>query len=249
MGSVQASTPRIRASAGRPLALLSLLGLLTVDVRAETIVWRIADPELIRNLSAEILGAPGRRATEQGQALAFDGVSDGVIVPVNPVAGWPRFTIEVLVRPDAGGGFEQRFLHVGEPGGARALIELRLREDGRWYLDTFLRSGVRQLALLDETKLHQSGEWHWVALRYDGRTMAHFVNGQLELKGDIAVPPLPPGRTSLGVRMTRVSWFKGSIAEVRFHDAALTPTALQQGHRANGAAASATAANPDSAAR
>lgn len=227
MSCPKASRTQIRGSAGRSRVVALLLVLLSVEVRAETIVWRIADPEWIGGLSAEILGAPRSRATEQGHALDFDGIGDGIIVPVNPVAGWPRFTIEVLVRPDAGGGFEQRYLHVGEPSGARALIELRLREDGRWYLDTFLRSGTRQLALLDETKLHPSGEWHWVALRYDGRSMAHFVNGKLELERDIAVPPLPTGRTSLGVRMTRVSWFKGAIAEVRFHDEALAPTALK----------------------
>jgi hypothetical protein len=207
--------------------LLLLLPVLGAEVRAETIVWRLEDPHRIGGYVTEILGAPSRVETEHGPAMTFDGIAAGILLPLNPVAGWPRFTIEVLVRPEAGGAFEQRFLHLGEPNGARALLELRLREDGRWYLDSFIKNGTGQLVLVDETKLHAAGEWHWVALRYDGQRMAQFVNGELELERALAVPPLPPGRTSLGVRQTRVSWFKGAIHAVHFHDTALPPEKLQ----------------------
>jgi hypothetical protein len=51
--------------------------------------------------------------------------------------------------------------------------------------------------------------------------MTHYVDGERELTGEVEFPPMTTGRTSIGVRQNRVSWFKGAIAEVRF-----TPVAL-----------------------
>ncbi len=126
------------------------------------------------------------------------------------------------------GEFEQRFLHLGLPNGDRALIELRLTLGKNWYLDTFLESGDQKLALIDPAQQHPAGAWYWVALRYDGKLMSHYVNGVLEKAGDLAISPLPPGETSLGVRQTLVSWFHGAIREVRFQDAPLPPEAMQR---------------------
>ena len=39
---------------------------------------------------------------------------------------------------------------------------------------------------------------------------------------------MKPGRTSLGVRLNQVFWFKGAIREVRIHPAALDAAALQR---------------------
>jgi hypothetical protein len=199
-----------------------------VQVHGAMTIWKIESIHNVGGHATELIGAPAVEAAAAGNAVVFDGVDDGLLVPVNPIAGWPQFTIEILFRPDAPGGFEQRFLHLGEPNGNRALIELRLRPDGQWYLDTFLLSGTSSLPLIDDTKLHPSGRWYWVALRYDGKVMSHFVNGVFEKSGDLAIAPLPAGQTSLGVRMTRVSWFHGAIREVRFHDTPLEPAALQR---------------------
>jgi hypothetical protein len=232
------------ASRTWPLLLLALPGAKT---HAETIVWCVEDPGQVGTHSSEVVGTPDVVESDHGPAVAFDGIGDGILVPLNPVAGWPRFTIEVLMRPDAGGAFEQRFLHLGEPTGARALLELRLRTDGRWYLDTFVKGRTGALALLDETRLHPAGQWHWVALRYDGLRMAHFVDGTLELERELVIPPLPPGQSSLGMRMTRVSWFKGAIRAVSFHDSALATPALQR--TPHGAPAACTAHRPSASAQ
>jgi hypothetical protein len=54
--------------------------------------------------------------------------------------------------------------------------------------------------------------------------MAHYVNGQRELSGEIVFEPFRSGRTSIGVRQNRVSWFKGRIHSIR-----ITPRALTSG--------------------
>lgn len=210
------------------LAFVLLAGATAIPTHGAMTIWHLDSPHRVGGHATTTIGAPVIEDSPAGPALRFDGVRDGVFVPENPLAGLAQFTVEILFRPDAPGEFEQRFLHAGEPNGSRALIELRLRPDGQWFLDTFLRSGESQLALIDDTQLHPSGRWFWVALRYDGAVMAHFVDGVLEKSGALRLDPLPAGQTSLGVRMTNVSWFHGAIREVRFHDTALAPEALQR---------------------
>ena len=124
-------------------------------------------------------------------------------------------------KPDGTGGEEQRFLHLEDEMKHRVLMETRVR-DGSWSLDTFLfQDATHKLTLLDRAKKHPTDRWYWVALVYDGKTMTHYVNSERELGGDVEFPPMTTGRTSVGVRQNRVSWFKGAIAELRFTPAAL----------------------------
>jgi hypothetical protein len=47
--------------------------------------------------------------------------------------------------------------------------------------------------------------------------MSTFVNGTKQKDAAaLQFPPMLPGETSIGVRLNRVSWFKGCIAEIRF---------------------------------
>jgi hypothetical protein len=146
------------------------------------------------------------------------------------------FTIEVLFQPTAGGPAEQRFLHIEEAGdtGSRALIELRMLPNGSsWALDTFLRNRESGLTLLDRSRSHPAAEWHTAALVYDGQAMQHYVNGERELSGEIGFPVHRGGRTSLGVRQTLASWFKGRMHTVRVTPEALPPARLMRApHRA-----------------
>ncbi|HUJ45234.1 MAG TPA: LamG domain-containing protein [Opitutaceae bacterium] len=199
------------SSAGRPL---------------HPVVWTFDTLASIGGYTPTVLGTP--RLTDAGHALWFNGVDAGLILAVNPLAGLREFTIEVLLDPAAGGGAAQRFFHAEDEGASRVLLEIRLTREGRWALDTFLFSGRSGLALLDRTKLHPTGRWHWVALRYDGQRMTSYVNGQMELEGTLEFSPMKPGRTSLGVRLNQVSWFKGAIREVRIHPTALDGAALQR---------------------
>jgi hypothetical protein len=188
------------------------------------VIWKLDDPAKVGGLVTEVLGAP--RVVDD--AVVFDGAKDGVFVPLNPVAGCPAFTIEMMFKPASGGPAEQRVVHVQDEAGSRILLEIRLTPAGRWSLDTFLLSGAHSLPLLDRTKEHSADQWHWVVLRYDGRTMTSFVDGVQELQGQVEFAPMVAGKTSVGVRQNKVYWFKGAIKEVRFTPAALAPEKLQR---------------------
>jgi len=122
----------------------------------------------------------------------------------------------VEFQPAAGGPEEQRFVHFQEAQTEnRALVQLRMTPAGTWSLDTYLRHGDAGLTLLDRNASHPAGRWYVVALTFDGRSMSHFVDRVREQSGDIAFKPLAAGRTSIGVRQNRISWFKGRIRSIR----------------------------------
>jgi hypothetical protein len=191
--------------------------------------WRVERPDSVGGHVAEVLGTPAPRERDGHEALCFNGKSDGLILPVNPIEGWPRFTIEILFRPDGVGPEEQRFLHIEDDARRRALIETRLTSPGMWSLDTFLHSSATdRLTLLDRSIVQPADRWYWAALSYDGTTLTHYVNAVRQLDGAVEFPPMLGGRISLGVRQNKVHWFKGCIAEVRFTAAALPPDRLQK---------------------
>lgn len=188
-------------------------------------VWRLDGVEQIGGHAVKMLGQP-RPVTDGG--VQFDGKADGIFLETNPLADAVAFTIEVCFRPEAGGPPEQRFLHIEDGNGSRVLFETRALPGDRWALDTFLRTATSRLPLLDRDKTHPAGRWTWVALTYANGKMRHYINGALELEGDVAFSPMTTGRTSLGVRQNLVSWFKGSIREVRIHRTALAAGDLQR---------------------
>lgn len=190
--------------------------------------WRLDQTARIGGHVTHVLGAPRMVTAENGPALFFNGASDGLLVPVNPLAGWPQFTVEVLFRPEEGGLAEQRFVHLQDTAAWRVMIETRLNGAGGWWLDTFLGNGRINQPLIDPRRVHPTGQWYWVALTYDGKRMTHYVNGQKELEAEVAFGPMTAGQSSLGVRQNQVFWFKGGIRELRFHPAALTPAQLQR---------------------
>lgn len=208
------------------LAAAALSGMLTACASGparddSSTVWPLRDAARVGGQTTEVLGSPKASGTGADAALVFDGQGDGVFVPSVPIAGWQAFTIQVRFKPDGSGGEEQRFLHLEDESKHRVLMETRVR-DRQWSLDTFLfQDATHKLTLLDRTRLHPTDRWYWVALVYDGSKMSHYIDGQLELTGEVEFPPMGAGRTSIGVRQNRVSWFKGAIAELRF-----TPEAL-----------------------
>jgi hypothetical protein len=182
----------------------------------DNVVWELDSVASVGRFPVTVEGAPKVVETDLGRAVTFNGTSDALVVPTNPVAGSTNFTIEVLFRPDADGAPEQRFFHIQEDGSEnRVLLETRVTPDGQWYADTFIRSGTRSKALADPALLHPCGTWHTLALAYDGRKMTQYVNGVRELSGAVSMSPLGAGRTSLGMRINKVHWFKGTIRRVR----------------------------------
>ena len=219
---------------GRILAVAPLLFALAAsgalppaaDDTVASTVWKLTDANRVGGFATEVLGAP--RVVDG--AMVFDGMKDGIFVPAIPIAGAKQFTLEVLFNPAAGGGEAQRFVHLEDTNTWRALIEIRLNGKGGWWLDTYMWTGAsgRGLALIDPRRVHETGRWFWAALRYDGKTMAHFVNGQKEIEGAAAFEPYANGRISLGVRQNKVYWFKGAIREVRFTPVALAAEKLMR---------------------
>jgi hypothetical protein len=193
-----------------------------------TVIWRMEQRILRKIPSVQVLGQPRAVDDPEGAAIYFNGATDGFIFPSNPLEGASTFTIEVCIKPDADGPAEQRFLHLQDEQGNRALLEIRLA-DKSWALDTFLYSTKPEskCTLLDRSKTHPTDRWTWVALTYVNGHMAHFINGVKELAGEVDFPSFAAGQVSAGVRQNKVFWFKGSIREIRFHPGALPDEELQ----------------------
>jgi hypothetical protein len=193
------------------------------------VVWTLDNITSIGGHAPHVLGTPRVVGTVAGgPALQFNGRSDGLVFSTNPIAGWPKFTIEALVRPDADGLRAQRFLHIGDGHNSRALLETRGAAGQSWILDTYLKGGNDDRTLRNRAKRHPSGKWAWVALVYDGKRMTDYVNGVRQMEGNVNFPAMAGGSMSLGVRLNQVYWFKGCIRQVRFHPAPLAPSALQR---------------------
>jgi hypothetical protein len=191
------------------------------------VTWLVDNLTSVGGHAVTVEGTPRVVPTPVGNAVEFNGATDGLYIEANPLEGLKQFTVEILFEPAVDGTEEQRFLHVSQnDADNRALVELRLAPDHTWCLDTYLRMGPPGLTLIDRNIRHEAGAWHTVALTYDGQTMTHYVDGKKELEGPVAFGPLGPGRVSIGVRQNKVSWFKGRIRQVRITPSALPATAL-----------------------
>ena len=188
------------------------------------VVWTLGDLKQVGGVAPTVWGAPQARADG---SVHFNGASDGLMLPLVPLAGWEKFTVAVLFRPQAGGPAEQRFVHSQDQDGGRLTIGDPPDRPGNWALDTFLANRTGQRTLLDRTKLHPVDQWAWAELVYDGHTMTSYVNGVRELTGAVAFAPMvKTGHTALGVRLNQIYWFKGQIREVRFYPVPLAAADL-----------------------
>jgi hypothetical protein len=188
----------------------------------DAVVWRFDSLEQIGGHRVEVQGDPQLIDTSAGKAVEFDGGDDALFLPVHPLAGAEAFTWEVYFRPDSGGGAEQRFFHLQVEGKEdRLLFETRLVEGG-WYLDAFASAGESKPLVVPE-KLYPLDRWYHIAQVYDGKTYSAYVDGELQMSADVALLPQGEGRTSVGVRINLVDYFKGAVRLARFTRHALTP--------------------------
>ncbi|MCU0461251.1 MAG: LamG domain-containing protein [Bacteroidales bacterium] len=189
------------------------------DLRTEWILSTLTKkmPEGIR-----IKGKPETIKCKYGKAILFNGSSDAIFIDKMPLQDLDKFTIEIIIQPQSGGSFEQRFLHCGDIQGDRILLELRSTDKG-WYLDAFVKTGDQQLALIDPNLLHPSDQWYHLAYVINKGKLETYINGKKELDGNVVFTPLKGGLTSIGVRQNEVSWFKGGVYSVRFTDNVLGP--------------------------
>jgi hypothetical protein len=189
---------------------------------ADVELWTFDRLDRVGGHQTTVLGSPRVVDTPVGKAVEFDGVDDALLVDVHPLAGAETFTWEAIFRPD-GGRTEQRWFHLQESGTEnRLLFEIRV-VDGQWFLDSYGHSGDAQKALMNRDSLHPLGAWYHVAAVYDGREFRNYVNGIQEGAAEIRFAPQRPGRSSIGVRINRVDYFKGAIHLARFTRRALAP--------------------------
>jgi pimeloyl-ACP methyl ester carboxylesterase len=185
-------------------------------------LWTFDRLDRIGGHRVTVEGNPRVIDTAVGKAIEFDGIDDAIFVEAHPLAGAKAFTWEAIFRPD-GGQQEQRWFHLQESGtDNRMLFELRVL-NGKWYFDAYLHSGENQQALIDRTKVHPILAWYHVAAVYDGREWKSFVNGVQQSAAEMHFDPQGPGRSSVGVRINRVNYFKGAIHAARFTRRALAP--------------------------
>ncbi|MFC1509317.1 LamG-like jellyroll fold domain-containing protein [Candidatus Omnitrophota bacterium] len=195
---------------------------------AESIVWNIDNLTNIGGHPVTVEGEPKVIDTPKGKAVEFDGVDDALFVDVHPLEGVTAYTYEVIFCPYSDGPEEQRFFHLQENDtNNRFLLETRIIGGNTWCLDSFMAAGETNQTLIDRSLTHPTDEWYSVALVFDGKEMAHYINGVKELSAQIEtyVPP-KAGRTSMGVRINKVHWFKGAFRKARFTRRALSPEEL-----------------------
>jgi hypothetical protein len=70
---------------------------------------------------------------------------------------------------------------------------------------------------------HENGPWYHAAIVVDGKTFKHYVDGRMELGREVEFKPMKTGKTSLGVRINRVYWYKGAVRKIRFTSRAMRP--------------------------
>lgn len=190
--------------------------------------WHVNGTGEIGGFKTVVFGNPKVVDTDSGKAVEFNGIDEGIIVKGNPIDGSEAFTLEVEFKPFSSenpDNREQRFVHIQNPNyeDKRILIELRLNPDQKWFLDTYIKCDTSALTHFAESFTHPADQWQHAALVYENRVMKHYVNGKLELTGNVEYNPIEGGNVSLGMRMNRVSFFKGQIRTLRF-----TRRALQQ---------------------
>lgn len=186
-------------------------------------VWVFDRLDRIGGHPTMVLGDPRVVDTPVGKAVEFDGVDDALLVDEHPLAGAETFTWEAIFRPD-GGAPAQRWFHLQEAGtDNRMLFEIRI-VDGRWCLDSYVHARDADKALINRERLHALGAWHHVAAVYDGRAFRNYVNGVQQGAAEIHFAPQGAGRSSIGVRINLVDYFKGAIHVARFTRRALAPS-------------------------
>lgn len=195
----------------------------------ESSVWAFDRLDNIGGHETTLLGEPRLIDSPVGRAVEFDGVDDALVIDDHPLEGARTFTLEAIFRPD-GGQTEQRWLHLSERDPAtgadtdnRMLLEIRVVGD-QWFLDSYHQSGSASKALMNRKALHPLGAWYHVATVYDGQELRNYVDGAQEGAFPLDLAPHGPGHTSVGVRLNKVSYFKGAVHLARFTRRALAPS-------------------------
>jgi hypothetical protein len=221
---------RVPRVAWLALVLVQMVGFTLALPASAQEVWRFDQTASVAGHPAQVLGRPRVISTEFGNAIAFDGANDALLVDVHPLAGAKTWTWEMIFRPDADGAAAQRVFNLQVKDAAtgadiadRMLFEIRI-VNGQWCLDSFATSAGQGTTLLNCEKLHPLGQWYRVTAVYDGTTFRNYVGDELQGEAAVKLEPQGAGHSSVGMRINRMYFFKGAILEARF-----TPRALDVG--------------------
>lgn len=184
--------------------------------------WLVASLLQNKREQTTILGNPKTVHSPYGKAVAFNGIDDALFLKEMPLKGLESFTVEMIFKPESNGIFEQRVLQIGEITGDRMLLEIRVLNNN-WYFDGFVASKGVKLALATEELLHPLEKWYHVAFVVTPNSLTTFVNEKQELHKNYTFNPIQEGQTSIGVRMNKVTWFKGAIYKIQISPEALKP--------------------------
>ncbi len=213
------------------LAALLLLLISCIKLSAQEnpgLIWSIDNLKNIGGFPLQLFGNPEVKDFVFGKAIEFDGVDDGIIVEGYPFNKESSFTAEIIFNPYASfpNNVEQRFLHVqsSNRGSRRYLIELRLNDKNQWFIDTHIRADTTFLTCLAKDFPHPVDDWYHVAFTYMNGEARHYVNGIEEMRGKVNYIPVDSALVSIGMRMNRVSFFKGAIYYVAFSKGVLKPS-------------------------
>ncbi|MGW8315249.1 MAG: LamG-like jellyroll fold domain-containing protein, partial [Bacteroidales bacterium] len=175
----------------RPLFTL-ICSVLAISCGAQTDpeYWVFDNLQQIGGHPVTVIGDPSVVDTPEGKAVHFDGEGDQLVVEHNPIGAATSFTVEVLFKPDAcyPDHTDPRFIHIQDPDDPRAkrlMIELRINEQNRCYLDAFIKTDTSDLVLIDESLTHPTEEWLHAAVVFDQGLMTTYFNGVKELAGRV----------------------------------------------------------------
>lgn len=215
-----------KASAARLITILFLC--LSFGLKAQQTENKTTTEWLMANLLSEnsskltINGKPKIVDSPYGEAVYFNGIDDAFFLNEMPLNSLQEFTVEMIFNPDVNGIFEQRVLHIGESRADRMLLEIR-SVDSNWYFDGYAVSETNKKALANEKLVHPLGKWHHVAFVVTPNSLTTYVNGKQELQEPFSFLPIKTGQTSIGVRLNKVSWFKGAIYKIRITPRQIKP--------------------------
>ena len=193
---------------------------------SNSVVWNIDNLKSIGGHKTKVVGTPKVIKTENGKAVQFDGIGDGLVVEALPLADANVFTIEVIFRPDVNGQDSQRLIYMQEKNSKNRIamaVETRAPDKNSWHFDTYVKCNAGNQNSYRTEKTHKPGQWYNAALVYDGQKLHNYLNGTEETSEKFLFEPLKEGETSIGVKLDHTAWFKGVIRQIRFTRSALPP--------------------------
>lgn len=215
--------------------LASIFSVLSLSAFADepvSYLWILDNLTEIDGIQVYPLGNPEVVDTDLGKAIKFDGYGDRILVDANPIETAKAYTVEVIFKADAGvvnQNNEPRFIHIqnpNDPDKKRVMMEIRVNSDNKVYMDGFMLTDNDNLALIDETKLHNTKEWVHAAITYEGNTFTTYVNGVQELTGQVSYKDEildEIGQTSIGARMDKRNWYSGLVKCLKVTQAKISP--------------------------